>query len=915
MESRAMKRSERGDTMKRSDNGRADSTRRTVEKKPVRAPSSDSGWIRSYHDIGRGDLALVGGKNASLGELTRLGASLDMSVPDGFVITTSAFHLFLAHNRLEDLITSTLENLQAGRTELQQAGATIREHIDRATLPEELSREIKVAYRELGRRCGMETPDVAVRSSATAEDLPEASFAGLQDTFLNVVGLEDLESAVVRCFGSLYNDRAIHYRMEKGIDTDPRHDRIGLSVGVQKMVHASEGASGVMFTLDTESGFPQVILVNASWGLGEAIVQGLVDPDQFLLFKPSIRQGRDECILERRLGAKAVKMVNGDGAAGGGIRKVETEPAKRTQFSVSSQEVRRLGEWALRIEKHYGTPMDIEWVKDGSTGDLYIVQARPETVHTGTTPELKTYRFDESPPPALLTGVSIGQSIATGTVRIALSREDLGDVHEGDILVTRMTEPDWVPAMKKAAGIITDIGGRTCHAAIVSREFGIPAIVGTHIATQSLEEGQQITLSTAEGEVGSVYPGRLQFSESVRDLSHFEPTHTRIMINLATPETALQWWNHPVDGIGLARMEFIISNHIQCHPMAAVHPDRVETREWEQWKRSNAIDSRDPREFFIEKLSEGIAKIAASQYPKPVLVRTSDFKTNEYARLIGGSSFEPQEENPMLGWRGASRYITPEYREAFALECNALSRAILGLGLTNIRVMIPFCRTPEEAREVIALMKQMGLERGMPLGVRTQDASEERTDSHLQIYMMCEIPSNMILLEDFAPHFDGFSIGSNDLTQLTLGVDRDSARLGALFNEDDPAVKWSIREILRKAAKAGKPVGICGQAPSDIPGFAAFLVENGIDSISVNPDSLFNAHEEVLEAERRVAEAGAGIAPSAEAAVEPTPTHGDGKRIAKTEALQRATFEQMLPEAIQSGVSHDGTRHQPNLKP
>lgn len=506
--------------------------------------------------------------------------------------------------------------------------------------------------------------------------------------------------------------------------------------------------------------------------------------------------------------------------------------------------------------------MDIEWVKDGDTGSLFVVQARPETVHAAQTPILKTYRFNESPPPAILTGVSIGHSIAHGTVRIALTREELGEVSEGDILVTRMTEPDWVPAMKKAAGIITDIGGRTCHAAIVSREFGIPAIVGTHIATQALGEGQHITLSTAEGEVGAVYPGHIPFNETEVDLSHFEPTQTKILINLATPETALQWWNHPVDGIGLARMEFIISNHIQCHPLAALHPVKVNSREWEDWKRANAINHRNPREFFIEKLSEGIAKIAASQYPKPVLVRTSDFKTNEYARLVGGLAFEPNEENPMLGWRGASRYITEEYKEAFALECAALHRAIFDLGLTNIRVMIPFCRTPKEAEAVIRLLEELGLKRGTYLPMNGQAESggtfaKKRArhphDARLQVYMMCEIPSNMILLEHFAPFFDGFSIGSNDLTQLVLGVDRDSARLGGLFNEDDPAVKWSIREILRKAAKVGKPVGICGQAPSDIPGFAAFLVENGIDSISVNPDSLFNAHQEVLDAERKMA--------------------------------------------------------------
>ncbi|WP_456426487.1 phosphoenolpyruvate synthase [Rhodocaloribacter sp.] len=789
-----------------------------------------SPWIRWFEEVGIDDVPVVGGKNASLGEMTRALAPKGIRVPQGFATTADAYRHFITENGLDEKIRALLDRRSRGEATLEETGSAIRELIVHAPLPGDLAGAIRESYRELGRRYHRRLVDVAVRSSATAEDLAQASFAGQQETYLNVRGEDDLLLACRKCFASLFTDRAIVYREEQGFD----HMEVALSVGVQKMVRSDKAGSGVLFTLDTETGFRDVVLINAAWGLGENVVKGTVDPDQYMVFKPLLGRNGYRPIIQKRPGDKAVKMIYADK---GHTVNVPTPERQRLRFVLDDDEILELARWAVVIEEHYGKPMDVEWAKDGETGALFIVQARPETVQSQRKPgALKVYRLRQKGK-RLLTGLSIGSAVASGKVVKVLSVDELDRVEPGSILVTEMTDPDWVPVMRKVAGIVTDHGGRTCHAAIVSRELGIPAVVGTGIATEVLRDGQEVTISCAEGEEGYVYDGLLDYEVREIDPSKLPKTRTKIMLNLAEPDAALKWWVLHADGIGLARMEFIITNHIKIHPMALLRFDRVEDEEARRQILELTRGYRDKSAYFVERLARGIARIAASQYPNRVIVRMSDFKTNEYANLIGGRAFEPVEENPMIGWRGASRYYSDDYKDGFALECRAIRKAREEMGLANIAVMIPFCRTPWEAERVLSVMAENGLERGK---------------NGLEVYLMCEIPSNVVLAEEFARHVDGFSIGSNDLTQLTLGIDRDSDRLAYLFDERNEAVKRLIADVIRRAHVAGRPVGICGQAPSDYPDFAAFLVEAGIDSMSLNPDSFVTTKTRVAEMEKRL---------------------------------------------------------------
>lgn len=784
-------------------------------------------YIRWFENLGSDDVPVVGGKNASLGEMIRVLKDEGIRVPDGFATTADAYWAFLEANDITEKIRSHLEDLQSGDASLQRVGKMIRRLFRHGNSPEDIAEAIRKAYHELCARYEVDEVDVAVRSSATAEDLPEASFAGQQETFLNVTGEKELLEACRKCYASLFTDRAISYREEQGFD----HMKVALSVGVQKMVRSDKASAGVMFTLDTETGFPDVVVINAAWGLGENVVQGAVTPDEYRVFKPVLGTESLKPIIEKSRGDKEQKMVY---TAGGSetTKNVDTSRRERQSFALDDGEILQLGRWAAVIEEHYGMPMDIEWAKDGESGELFIVQARPETVQSQKeASSLKTYTLKVKGE-TLLTGLAIGQAIAAGDVCVIKSAEEIDRFEEDAILVTGMTDPDWVPIMKQASGIITDYGGRTSHAAIVSRELGIPAIVGTGDATHTLQNSQTVTISCAEGDRGYVYEGALEFEESQVDLEGVPETETRIMMNIASPAAAFRWWRLPCQGIGLARMEFIVNNVIKAHPMALVRFDDLED---DQARRQIAQLTRgyeDKTEYFVDHLARGIAKIAASQYPDPVIVRMSDFKPNEYADLIGGKQFEPDEENPMLGFRGASRYYSDQYREGFALECRAIKRVREEIGLTNVVIMIPFCRTPEEADQVFDVLAENGLERGQ---------------NGLEVYVMCEVPSNVVLADQFAERFDGFSIGSNDLTQLVLGVDRDSAELAYLFDERNEAVKRMVRDLIEVAHQNGTKVGICGQAPSDYPEFAAFLVRAGIDSMSLNPDS-------VIEVKRRVAE-------------------------------------------------------------
>ena len=788
--------------------------------------------IRWFEDLTNQDVALVGGKNASLGEMIATLKAEGIRVPAGFATTSAAYRHYLAENDLEDKIRERLEDYRKGEQSLHQTGEAIRRMIRRGQWPGETAMAISDAYRELCRRSGAEEVDVAVRSSATAEDLPDASFAGQQETFLNITGEEELLDACRKCYASLFTDRAISYRENKGFD----HMQVALSVGVQKMVRSDKAGAGVMFSIDTETGFPEVVVIDAAWGLGENVVQGTVTPDNYTVFKPLLENRKLKPILQKRLGGKEKKMIYSR-SAGQPTRNTDTSAKERHAFVLEDEEILQLARWAVIIEKHYGKPMDMEWAKDGDSGELFIVQARPETVQSRKQAGiLKTYTIKQQGE-VLLTGLAIGEAIAAGKVQVIKSSSEIERFEEGSILVTGMTDPDWVPIMKKAAGIITDHGGRTSHAAIVSRELGIAAVIGTNHGTSELKDGQEVTLSCAEGDQGKIYSGILDFEANEVNLEDLPEVKTRIMMNIASPAAAFRWWRLPCRGIGLARMEFIINNIIEAHPMALINYEKLEDKDAKHRIRELARNYKDKSEYFVDQLAQGIATIAASQYPDPVIVRMSDFKTNEYAELIGGRQFEFNEENPMLGFRGASRYYSDHYRAGFALECAAIRRVREQVGLDNLVVMIPFCRTLKEADRVLEVMADEGLVRGK-LG--------------LEIFMMVEIPANVILAEQFAERFDGFSIGSNDLTQLTLGVDRDSAILKELFDERDAAVMAMIRQAISAAQKTGTKIGICGQAPSDYPDFAAFLVEEGIDSMSLNPDSVIGIIRRVAEVESRV---------------------------------------------------------------
>lgn len=779
--------------------------------------------IRWFEDLGNNDVSSVGGKNASLGEMIANLREGGVRVPGGFATTADAYRVYLEHNALKDRIRILTEALAREEKSLKQVGKEIREAFLQGRFPDNIEQGIRDAYRELAARHGKKDLPVAVRSSATAEDLPEASFAGQQETYLNIRGADELIDACRKCYASLFTDRALNYRAHRGFD----HLDVALSVGVQKMVSSDKACAGVMFSLDTDTGFPDVVVINATWGLGETVVQGTVDPDEYRVFKQALENTKRVPILARKCGSKKEKMIY---AARGPkpTKTVNTSKAEREAMVLDDDDVLTLARWAVTIEKHYGTPMDMEWAKDSDSGELYCVQARPETVHSQKqSGAFKSYRLEETGE-VLARGVAIGESIAAGRVRILKSPQEIDRFEDGDVLVTERTDPDWGPIMKRATAIITDHGGRTSHAAIVSRELGVPAIVGTGSGTAVLKDGQEVTVSCAEGSEGRIYAGILEFEERDIDIENLPEAPVQLMINLAAPDAAFRWWRLPVQGVGLARMEFIISNVIKIHPLALTRFDQVQDKKARKRIEELTVGYEDKTEYFIEHLSRGIAMIAASQYPDPVIVRMSDFKTNEYAKLIGGEQFEPREENPMLGFRGASRYYSDRYKDGFALECRAVKKAWEEIGLDNIVVMLPFVRSPREADRVIEVMAEHGLRRG---------------ENGLQLYMMCEIPSNVFLAEQFAERFDGFSIGSNDLTQLVLGVDRDSEELSALFDERDEAVKRAIVQVIEKAHQSGCKVGICGQAPSDYPDFAQFLVDSGIDSISLNPDSVLDVLE------------------------------------------------------------------------
>lgn len=783
-------------------------------------------WLE---DAGRHDVSKVGGKNASLGEMISSLAARGVRVPGGFATTSDAYWRFLEANDLGPVIGEAIAAYVDGKVALPETGQLIRDAILGGTWPDELASEITEFYAALSKRSGRQDVDVAVRSSATAEDLPDASFAGQQETYLNIEGDAELLDACRRCFASLFTDRAISYRQVKGFD----HLKVALSIGVQAMARADKGGSGVMFSIDTETGFDKVAVINAAWGLGENVVQGAVDPDEYVVFKPLVSDTALVPIVEKKCGEKAIKMVYGAGEEK--TRNVPTSRAERTSFVLGDHDILTLARWAVIIEDHYGCPMDMEWAKDGDSGDLFIVQARPETVQAQRDKSsFKRYEIG-SKGKLLAKGLSVGSSAVSGRVCLIESAEDIGSFVDGSILVTGTTDPDWVPIMKRAAGIITDHGGRTSHAAIVSRELGLPAVVGAGDATHQLHSEQEITLSCAEGDEGFVYEGTADIEEITVSLDDIAETQTKVMLNLANPSAAFRWWQIPSDGVGLARMEFVISNHIRVHPMALVRFDEVRDEEARREIEDLTKGYDDKSEYFVDHLALGLARIAATVYPKPVIVRMSDFKTNEYANLLGGAGFEPDEENPMIGFRGASRYYSPRYRDGFALECRAMERLRNRLGFTNVVMMIPFCRSVSEADRVLEVMAENGLKRG---------------EDGLEVYVMCEIPSNVVLAKEFASRFDGFSIGSNDLTQLTLGVDRDSELLSDLFDEQDKAVEWMIANVIGEAHKAGAKVGLCGQAPSDHPAFAQFLVGCGIDSLSVTPDSFVNVKKEVAAAER-----------------------------------------------------------------
>lgn len=781
-----------------------------------------------FNQLGMHDVDKVGGKNASLGEMIQNLSSSDITVPNGFATTASAFWEFLDQSGLKDKINNALneldiENIQA----LTKLGAEIRQWVIDTPLTPGFEDSIRKAYTQMMTESGGEIT-VAVRSSATAEDLPEASFAGQQETFLNVSGIDDVLHRIKEVFASLYNDRAISYRVHQGFE----HADVALSAGIQRMVRSDIGASGVMFSIDTESGFEDVVFITSSWGLGECVVQGSVNPDEFYVHKPTLAD-KKPAILGRNRGSKLIKMVYGSGDEL--VETIDVDHSDQMRFSLSDEDVTELARMAVNIEKHYGRPMDIEWGKDGVDDKLYILQARPETVESRADKNvLRRYEIDSSKAKVIATGRSIGGRIGSGKVRIVPGIDHLDKVQEGDVLVTDMTDPDWEPVMKKAAAIITNRGGRTCHAAIIARELGVPAVVGCGDATQRLTEGDDVTVSCAEGDTGKIYKGQLEFRVNEVELGNMPDVPFKIMMNVGNPERAFDFQRLPHSGIGLARLEFIINNTIGIHPKALLAYGMMDET-LQKTINERTAGYADPVDFYVKKLIEGISALAAAYNPEPVIIRLSDFKSNEYANMIGGELFEPEEENPMIGFRGASRYISSSFRECFKLECQAVKYVRDEMGLTNVQVMVPFVRTLEEADQIIELLEENGLARG---------------SNGLKVIMMCEIPSNALLADEFLERFDGFSIGSNDLTQLTLGLDRDSGLIAHLFDERDPAVKKLLSMAIQSARKAGKYVGICGQGPSDHPDLAKWLVEQGIDSVSLNPDTvvetwLFLAGKEV----------------------------------------------------------------------
>lgn len=787
----------------------------------------ENAYLMQFTKTRNTDVGQVGGKNASLGEMISQLKKQGIRVPDGFAITAHAYWTFLDYNELKEKIAQKLASLKKDQSNLGQVGKAVRGLFTGTEFPVEISQQILTAYRALGQ--GKRNIGVAVRSSATAEDLPDASFAGQQESFLNITGEKALIDACRRCYASLFTDRAIVYRENNGFS----HMDVALSVGVQQMVRSDKAGAGVMFSIDTETGFPDAVLINAAWGLGEAVVQGTVDPDEYMVYKPLLANKRLVPIIEKGCGKKSEKIIYSQGKEGP-IAYRHTTAQERSGFVLDDKEILQLARWACVIENHYGRPMDMEWAKDGISGEIYIVQARPETVQSRKEADgLKRYSLKKKG--ELLTqGYSVGDAIAVGKVFRLDNPHDIDSFPKDAILVTGNTDPDWVPLMKRAAAIITDHGGRTSHAAIVSRELGLPAIVGCSDATSVLKTGQEITVSCAEGEEGFVYSGIGEFSVTTLSTQHIPKTRTKVMLNLANPAAALRWWRLPADGIGLARMEFMINNIIKIHPLALTRPSELTDAKVRKQIATLTASYADKEQYFVDTLAFGIAKIAAASYPNPVILRMSDFKSNEYANLIGGQYFEPDEQNPMIGWRGASRYYSEDYRDGFALECRAVRKVREEIGFTNVIVMIPFCRTLTEADKVIKELSRNGLQRGK---------------KGLEVYVMCEVPSNVILAEQFAQRFDGFSIGSNDLTQLTLGIDRDSERLSALFSEEDEAVIASIEQVIAKVHRAGRKIGLCGQAPSNKPAFAQLLVKAGIDSVSVTPDSFLSVKRNIAKQE------------------------------------------------------------------
>ncbi|MDJ0712705.1 MAG: phosphoenolpyruvate synthase [Prochloraceae cyanobacterium] len=808
----------------------------TVANESKTNTTRETSPILWFEEVRTSDVNLVGGKNSSLGEMLQQLKPEGVNVPNGFATTAYAYRYFIESANLEAKLRDIFADLNIDDVNnLQERGRQARSLILNTPFPQDLTDAIASSYEKLCQLYSKET-DVAVRSSATAEDLPEASFAGQQETYLNVRGIKAVLEATHKCFASLFTDRAISYRENNGFD----HLQVALSVGIQKMVRSDLATAGVTFSIDTETGFKNAVFITAAYGLGENVVQGTVNPDEYVVFKPTLAKGYRP-ILKKRLGSKQLKMIYDRG--GSKLTKnINVTEADREKFCLSDEEILQLAKWAIKIEDHYSkvrgtyTPMDIEWAKDGITGELFVVQARPETVQSQKSSTiLKTYQLQEKSE-VLATGRSVGEAIGSGIARVITDVSKIHLFKPGEVLITKRTDPDWEPIMKKASAIVTDRGGRTCHAAIIAREMGIPAIVGCGNATGQVKTGTDVTICCAEGEEGKVYSGLLPFEVKETPLEKLPSTRTKILMNVGNPQQAFSSASIPCDGVGLARLEFIIANHIQTHPLALIHFDRLEDESVKAKIAELTKHYEDKPQFFVDKLARGVGTIGAAFYPKPVIVRLSDFKTNEYANLLGGKQFEPQEENPMLGWRGASRYYDPKYREAFALECAAIKRVRDEMGLTNVIPMIPFCRTPDEGRQVLAEMAKHGLERGV---------------NGLEVYVMCELPSNVILADQFSQVFDGFSIGSNDLTQLTLGLDRDSALVAHLFDERNEGVKRTVKLAIETVKRSGRKIGICGQAPSDYPEFAKFLVELDIDSISLNPDSVLKTLLMVAEVENQ----------------------------------------------------------------